>query len=71
MTVMTHVKVLQAGHSSQGTSEPITPAFSRLGGRGGGVPTHVIVLYYKMGCHANDLYCACLYLVISGFASLF
>ena len=25
VTVMTHVKVLQAGHSSQGTSEPITP----------------------------------------------
>ena len=23
---MTHVKELQAGHSSQGTSEPITPA---------------------------------------------
>ena len=26
VTVMTNVKVLQAGHSSQGTSEPITPA---------------------------------------------
>ena len=25
VTVMTHVKTLQAGHSSQGTSEPITP----------------------------------------------
>ena len=25
MTVMTHVKALQAGHSSQGTFEPITP----------------------------------------------
>ena len=25
VTVMTHVKPLQAGHSSQGTSEPITP----------------------------------------------
>ena len=25
VTVMTHVKSLQAGHSSQGTSEPITP----------------------------------------------
>ena len=24
VTVMTHVKALQAGHSSQGTSEPIT-----------------------------------------------
>ena len=28
VTVMTHVKALQAGHSSQGTSEPITPAIS-------------------------------------------
>ena len=27
VTVMTHVKALQAGHSSQGTSEPITPAY--------------------------------------------
>ena len=27
VTVMTHVKALQAGHSSQGTSEPITPVF--------------------------------------------
>ena len=26
VTVMTHVNALQAGHSSQGTSEPITPA---------------------------------------------
>ena len=26
VTVMTHVKALQAGHSSQGTYEPITPA---------------------------------------------
>ena len=25
VTVMTHVKALQAGHSSQGTSEHITP----------------------------------------------
>ena len=25
VTVMTHVKALQAGHSIQGTSEPITP----------------------------------------------
>ena len=28
VTVMTHVKALQAGHSSQGTSEPITPIFA-------------------------------------------
>ena len=26
VTVMTHVKALEAGHSSQGTSEPITQA---------------------------------------------
>ena len=30
VTVMTHVKALQAGHSSQGTSEPITPANGAL-----------------------------------------
>ena len=29
VTVMTHVKALQAGHSSQGTSEPITPGSSQ------------------------------------------
>ena len=28
VTVMTHVKALQAGHSSQGTSEPITPVLN-------------------------------------------
>ena len=28
VTVMTHVKALQAGQSSQGTSEPITPVFA-------------------------------------------
>ena len=35
---MTHVKALQAGHSSQGTSEPITPAqylYSMLAATGG------------------------------------
>ena len=30
VTVMTHVKTLWAGHSSQGTSEPITPAHEQL-----------------------------------------
>ena len=30
VTVMTHVKALQAGHSSQGTSEPITPVLSLI-----------------------------------------
>ena len=30
VTVMTHVKALQAGHSSQGTSEPITPGRERI-----------------------------------------
>ena len=28
VTVMTQVKALQAGHSSQGTSEPITPVIN-------------------------------------------
>ena len=28
VTVMTHVKALHAGHSSQGTSEPITPVLN-------------------------------------------
>ena len=34
VTVMTHVKALQAGHSSQGTSEPITPGWKveKVGG---------------------------------------
>ena len=43
---MTHVKALQAGHSSQGTSEPITPAgfwrnsaFQWVGWRNGGATT--------------------------------
>ena len=30
VTVMTHVKALEAGQSSQGTSEPITPALLPL-----------------------------------------
>ena len=36
VTVMTHVKALQAGHSSQGTSEPITPVYTVpfIAGRG-------------------------------------
>ena len=29
VTVMAHVKALQAGHSSRGTSEPITPVRSK------------------------------------------
>ena len=29
VTIMTHVKALQAGHSSQGTSEPITPVIRK------------------------------------------
>ena len=38
VTVMTHVKALQAGHSSQGTSEPVIPAC-----RDGVINVHVIV----------------------------
>ena len=29
MTVMAHVKALQAGHSSQGISEPMTPVYNQ------------------------------------------
>ena len=31
VTVMTHVKALQSGQSSQGTSEPITPGMLEKG----------------------------------------
>ena len=30
VTVMTHVKALQAGQSSQGTTEPISPAYGAI-----------------------------------------
>ena len=40
VTVMTHVKALQAGHSSQGTSEPITPVLDLW--------TNIIFLLRKM-----------------------
>ena len=33
VTVMTHVKALQAGQSSQGTAEPITPALLGWGAK--------------------------------------
>ena len=55
VTVMTHVKALQAGHSSQGTSESITPAITAIctGGQqckcqllGSGVN----ISYYLYGC---------------------
>ena len=61
VTVMTHVKVLQAGHSSQGTSEPITPAITDIctGGQqckyqllGSGVN----ISYYL---HGGDFFCYC------------
>ena len=43
VTVMTHVKALQAGHSSQGTSEPITPVNAPLGGHFRGVALSMTV----------------------------
>ena len=61
VTVMTHVKALQAGHSSQGTSEPITPAITDIctGGQqckyqllGSGVN----ISYYL---HGGDFFCYC------------
>ena len=43
VTVMTHVKALQAGHSSQGTSEPIKPVPVSLVGSPG--------WYYVLGAN--------------------
>ena len=51
VTVMTHAKALQAGHSSQGTSEPITPALHNQE-----------IYYYQIVhnalwiCHSGDIY---------------
>ena len=44
VTVMTHVKALQAGHSSQGTSEPITPAIAMKS-------------FVTIGPHVSKLWC--------------
>ena len=52
VTVMTHVKALEAGQSSQGTSQPITPVQGRYGPvRGGGA--HIVL------CSHGLLTCAC------------
>ena len=53
VTVMTHVKALQAGHSIQGTSEPITPANNDIMGGGGGVGGYVYSDVYN---HENCTY---------------
>ena len=43
VTVLTHVKALKAGHSSQGTSEHITPGIIiHLGLRGPTPPGHLL-----------------------------
>ena len=47
VTVMTHAKALQAGHSSQGTSEPITPVIKLIN------YMHLFVLLGKS--HAVDI----------------
>ena len=46
VTVMTHVKALQAGHSSQGTSEPIKAA----GGGGGQECTGILLPPPEQNC---------------------
>ena len=45
MTVMTHVIALEAGQSSQGTSEPITPVIQVTAVCVGDAMTHHEVLY--------------------------
>ena len=46
VTVMTHVKALQAGHSSQGTSEPITPV-TILQSSSSGITHSQLGIYYR------------------------
>ena len=48
VTVMTHVKALQAGHSSQGTSEPITPVLNN-NEKCGAFGEYIVRLIYE--CH--------------------
>ena len=50
VTVMTHVKALQAGHSSQGTSEPITPVQYDL------IGSSYIIYNIGHNVHEIDLY---------------
>ena len=67
VTVMTHVKALQAGHSSQGTSEPITPVTISLTCRHMltyiAVSVVILVIYHRhrpyLYCHVGDIidYC--------------
>ena len=59
MAIMTHVKALEAEQSSQGTSEPITPAITDICGQqckyqllGSGVN----ISYYL---HGGDFFCYC------------
>ena len=52
VTVMTHVKALQAGHSSQGTSEPITPVRGRYGPARGAVPISYCMVMVCERVHA-------------------
>ena len=47
VTVMTHVKALQAGHSSQGTSEPITPVLDI-------VPVHPGSFWHVKNCRGGS-----------------
>ena len=62
VTVMTHVKALQAGHSSQGTSEPITPApMNQM------VASDNDMLLYITICYITIyIYLVCIYIYIPG-----
>ena len=53
VTVMTHVKALQAGHSSQGTSEPITPALFHYGLIVQDFPQSCAVGVYKLATYPS------------------
>ena len=67
VTVMTHVKALQARHSSQGTSEPITPGHTTrwagsLSRRFTGASTKkadVLLLSDTVNCRNYEYYTVC------------
>ena len=49
---MTHVKALQAGHSSQGTSEPITPV----------IQVTTCTVLGNISPHSDRVICMCVWL---------
>ena len=61
VTVMTHVKALQAGHSSQGTSEPITPGYRQrrwraIGNGAAGLSAAAVPGYRQRRMHLGPVY---------------